>query len=101
VKPIIAAATASITVLPTARITSDSTGAPGRDRVAEIAVDRAPQPQPELHRQRAIETIGRAQLRGELLRGIGRQHRDPSGSPGVICTSRKHTSATLSTIGMT
>ncbi len=50
--------------------------APGRDRVAEIAMDRAPQPQAELHRQRPIEAVGRAQLRGELLRGIGRQHRD-------------------------
>ncbi|MGY3121579.1 hypothetical protein ACVWXQ_005516 [Bradyrhizobium sp. S3.14.4] len=34
------------------------------------------QPQAELHRQRTVETIGGAELRRELLRGVGRQHGD-------------------------
>ena len=68
--------------------------------MTEIAIDRLPQPQPELHRQRTIEAVGDAHLIGEFLRGIGRQHRD-QGSPGVMCTSMKHTSATLMTIGIT
>jgi hypothetical protein len=50
--------------------------AAGGDGMAEIAVDRLPQPQPELHRQRPVEAIGDAHLVGEFLRRIGRQHRD-------------------------
>ena len=50
--------------------------ATGRDRAAEIAMQRAPEPQAELHRQRPVEAVGGAHLRGEFLRGIGRQHRD-------------------------
>src|SRR5262249_53123217 len=46
------------------------------DGMAEIAVDRAQEPEAELHRQRAIKAIDRAQLGSELGRRIGRQHRD-------------------------
>ena len=44
--------------------------------MAEVAIDRLPQPEPELHRQRPIEAIGRAQLLRQFLAGIGRQDRD-------------------------
>jgi len=50
--------------------------APGRNGMTEIAVDRFPQPESELDRQRTIEAVGDAHLIGELLRGIGRQDRD-------------------------
>jgi hypothetical protein len=43
--------------------------------MAEIAIDRLPEPEPELHRQRAIEAVGDPQLVGEFLRRIGRQDR--------------------------
>ena len=46
------------------------------DRRAEIAVQHAPEPQAELHGQRAVEAVGGAQLRRELLRGVRRQHGD-------------------------
>jgi len=39
-------------------------------------MDRAPQPEPELHRQRTVKTVGDAQLLGQFLRRIRRQHRD-------------------------
>ena len=39
-------------------------------------MERAPQPEPELHRQRTVEAVGGAQLRGEFLRRIRRQHGD-------------------------
>ena len=42
--------------------------------MTEIAIDRLPQPEPELDRQRTIEAVGDAQLIGEFLRGIGRQN---------------------------
>ena len=48
----------------------------GGDGMAEIAVDRPPQPEPELHRQRTVEAVGDAQLVGQFLRRIGRQYRD-------------------------
>jgi hypothetical protein len=39
-------------------------------------MDRAPQPESKLNRQRPVETVGGTHLRGEFLRGIRRQHRD-------------------------
>ncbi|MGY3294981.1 hypothetical protein ACVWWP_008048 [Bradyrhizobium sp. LM3.6] len=51
-------------------------GTPAGDGIAEIAMQRAHQPQAELHRQRAVKTVGGAELCGKLLRRIGRQHRD-------------------------
>ena len=50
--------------------------AAGGDGIAEIAVQRPPHPEPELNRQRPVEAVSRAHLRGELLRCIRRQHRD-------------------------
>ena len=50
--------------------------AAGGDGIAEIAIDRPPQPEPELHRQRTVEAVGDAQLLRQFLRRIGRQHRD-------------------------
>ena len=50
--------------------------APGRNGMAEIAVDRLPEPEAELNRQRTIEAIGDAQLHREFLRRIGRQDRN-------------------------
>src|SRR5580692_6669148 len=43
--------------------------------MTEIAIDRLPQPEPELDRQRTVEAIGDAQLRGEFLRRIGGKDR--------------------------
>jgi hypothetical protein len=51
-------------------------GAAGGDGIAEIAMERPPQPEAELNRERTIKAVGRAQLRGEFLRRIRRQHRD-------------------------
>ena len=47
----------------------------GGDRIAEIAVERLPQPEPELHRQRPVEAVGDAQLRRQFLRRVGGQDR--------------------------
>ena len=44
--------------------------------MTEIAVQSLPQPEPELHGQRTIETVGGTQLVGEFLLRVGRQHRD-------------------------
>ena len=50
--------------------------AAGGDGIAEIAMERPPHPEAELNRQRPVEAVGGAQLRGEFLRRIRRQHRD-------------------------
>ena len=50
--------------------------AAGGDGIAEIAMERPPHPEAELHRQRTIKAVGGAQLRGEFLRGVRRQHGD-------------------------
>ena len=68
-------AIASISVLPTAASTSARPTGRSRSRCRD-RLQRAPQPQPELHRQRAVEAVGLAHLLGEVLRGIRRQHRD-------------------------
>ena len=47
--------------------------AAGGDGIAEIAMERLPQPEPELHRQRTVEAVGDAQLRRQFLRRIRRQ----------------------------
>ena len=39
-------------------------------------MDRLPQPNSELHRQRTVEAVGDAHLRREFLRRVGRQNRD-------------------------
>jgi hypothetical protein len=39
-------------------------------------MERPPQPEAELNRQRPVEAVGGAQLRGKFLRRIRRQHRD-------------------------
>ena len=80
-------------------MTSASTGR-RRDGIAEVAMQRAQQPQAELHRQRLVEAVGGAQLRGELLRRIGRQHGDQRIARRDV-HEQKQTSATLMTIGMT
>ena len=61
---------------------------------------RAPQPQAELHRQRPVEAVGGAKLLGDSC-DASAGSTATEGSPGVMCTSRKHTSATLMTIGIT
>ena len=43
--------------------------------MTEIAVDRFPQPETKLDRQRTIKTVGDAQLRRQFLRRIRRQDR--------------------------
>jgi hypothetical protein len=43
--------------------------------MAEIAMDRLPQPDSELHRQRPVEAVGDAQLRRQFLRRVGGQNR--------------------------
>ena len=44
-------------------------------RLAELALQQVAEPDGELHRQRAVKTVGSAQLRREFLRRIRRQHR--------------------------
>jgi hypothetical protein len=49
------------------------------ETAAEVVIhapQRAPQPEPELDRQRAIKAVGGAQLRGEFLRCVRRQYCD-------------------------
>jgi len=93
---------ASVTVLlPTARSTSDSTGRPVAIDIAEIAMQRAPHPDPELDRLAGVEAIGGAQL----ARRVPATHSAGSTATGIAgrdcAPTGKHTSATLTTIGIT
>ncbi len=100
VKPIIAAAMASVTVLPTARITSDSTGRP-----VAMELPRSP---PTARHSQSPNCTGSGRSKPYAIRNCAASSCDASagstatsGSPGVMWTSRKHTSATLMTIGIT
>ena len=75
-KPISAANTASITVLPTARDTSSATDRPVAIEVPRSPLHRVPEPDAELHRQRPVEAVGLRICSASAGRGIGRQHRD-------------------------
>ena len=74
--------------------------AAGRDRGAEIAVQRLPDPDAELHRQRPVEAVGARICSASSPEASGGST-ETSGSPGAMCTSRKQTSATANTTGTT
>ena len=74
-KPIRVATDARISVLPTARLTSLSTGRPLAIECAEIAVQHLPQPDAVLDRQRPVEAVGLAHLGLLLGGGVDRHDR--------------------------
>ena len=70
-KPIVAATMASVTVLATARNTSDSTGRPVAIELPRSPLTAFHSHSPNCTGSGTVEAVGRAHLRGQFLRRVG------------------------------